>query len=59
VEVIYPELVHLTFDRVGQSHGAGQGICRKLGGAAEAREVQGDHVIAAAERILNRTPPDG
>ena len=59
MKVTYPEPVHLTFDRVGQSHGAGQGICRKPGGAAEAREVQRDHVIVAAERVLNRTPPDG
>jgi hypothetical protein len=59
VEVTDPELVHLTFDRAGQSHGAGQGICRKLGGAAEAREVQRDHVIVAAEGFLNRTPPGG
>ena len=59
MEVPYPELVHLTFDRVGQSHGAGQGIRRKPGGAAEAREVQRDHVIGAAEDLLNRTLPDG
>ncbi len=59
MEVTYPELVHLTFDRVGQSHGAGQSICRKPCGAAEAREVQRDHVIGAAEGLLNRTPPDG
>jgi hypothetical protein len=58
VEVTYPELVHLTFDCAGQSRGAGQGICRKLGGTAEAREVQRDHVIVAAEGFLNRTPPD-
>ncbi|HTX82425.1 MAG TPA: hypothetical protein VME44_09620 [Streptosporangiaceae bacterium] len=59
MEVTYPELVHLTFDRIGQSHGAGQGMCRKSGGATEARKVQRDHVIVAAERVLNRTPPDG
>jgi hypothetical protein len=59
VEVTYPDLVHLAFDRVAQSHGAGQDMCRKPGGAAEAREVQRDHVIVAAEGVLNRTPPDG
>jgi hypothetical protein len=52
-------LVHFTFDCAGQSHGAGQGICRKIGGAAEAREIQRDHVIVAAENFLNGTPPDG
>jgi len=45
VEVTYPELVHLPFDCVGQSRGVGQGICRKLGGVAEAGEIQRDHVI--------------
>ena len=59
MEVTYPELVHLTFDCVGQGRGGGQGICRKPGGAAEAREVQRDHVIGAAEGLLNRTPPGG
>ena len=59
VEVADPELVHLTFDCVGQGRGAGQGICRKLGGAAEAREVQRDYVTGAAEGVLNRTPPGG
>jgi hypothetical protein len=52
-------LVHLSLDGVGQSRGAGQDICRKLGGAAEAREIQRDYVIVAAEGFLNWTPPGG
>jgi hypothetical protein len=59
VEVTDPELVHLTFNGAGQSRGAGQSICRELGGAAEARKIQRDHVIAAAEGILDWAPPSG
>jgi hypothetical protein len=59
VEVTYPELLHLSLDGVGQSRGAGQDICQKLGGAAEAREIQRDYVIVAAEGFLNWTPPGG
>jgi hypothetical protein len=59
VEAGYPELIHLMFDRAGQSHRVRQGICRKPGGAAEARQVQRDDVIVAAEGFLNRTPPGG
>jgi hypothetical protein len=59
VEVTYPQLVHLAFDRVGQSHGIGQSICRKPGGVTEARQIQRKHVILAAESFLNRAPSDG
>jgi hypothetical protein len=59
VEVTDPELVHLSVDGVGQSHGVGQNFCREPGGAAEAREVQRNPVAFAAGGFLNQAPPGG